>query len=75
MSCMFWCEDRLLEVSPFVTLLYYMAKQTQQLVLMLIIGVLIGTTAVMVWRVRGVHNGEGDVSSQTTTNGDRKSVV
>ena len=69
MSCMFWCEGRLPEVSPFVTLLYYMAKQTQQLVLMLIIGVLIGTTAVMVWRVRGVHNGEGDVSSQTTTNG------
>lgn len=36
-----------------------MTKQTQQLVLMLVIGVLIGTSAVMVWKLKG---GQTDVS-------------
>lgn len=49
---MFWCGASLLEVEAFVTLINTMAKQTQQLTLMLIIGILIGTTAVMAWKMR-----------------------
>jgi hypothetical protein len=46
-----------------------MPKQTQQLVLMLIIGVLIGTTAVMVWKQGGapvIESGEEAVYSTPT---------
>lgn len=44
----------------------HMAKQSQQLVLMLIIGILIGTAGVMAWKTRTV--GEGDDISMATTN-------
>ena len=44
-----------------------MAKQTQQLVLMLVIGVLIGTTAVMAWKAKTV--GEGEQAVNTTVSG------
>ena len=44
-----------------------MTKQTQQLVLMLVIGVLIGTTGVMAWKTR--HAGEGEVVVNTTPKG------
>ncbi len=44
-----------------------MQKQTQQLVLMLIIGVLVGTTGVMAWKTR--HAGEGEESVNSTPTG------
>ncbi len=44
-----------------------MTKQTQQLVLMLVIGVLIGTTGVMAWKTR--HMGEGEEAVNTTPKG------
>ena len=44
-----------------------MAKQTQQLVLMLVIGILIGTTAVMAWKAKTV--GEGEETLNTTVSG------
>jgi hypothetical protein len=49
-----------------------MPKQTQQLVLMLIIGVLIGTTAVMVWKLDNAPATEIDADriSQSTPNGE-----
>ncbi len=50
----------------FATLLPNMPKQTQQLVLMLIIGVLIGTTAVMAWKNRQVGVGTEVVNSTPT---------
>ena len=47
--------------------LIYMAKQSQQLVLMLIIGILIGTAGVMAWKTRSV-TGE-DETMNTTDSG------
>ena len=44
-----------------------MSKQTQQLLLMLIIGVLIGTTAVMAWKTK--HAGEGEEVINSTPKG------
>ena len=61
-----------------------MAKQSQKLLLMLVIGVLIGTTGVMAWKTRTVGEGEEvlnstDNNASTTIDGlskrDRKSVV
>ena len=49
-----------------------MAKQTQQLVLMLVIGVLIGTTAVMAWKAKTV--GEESAAVHTTVSGATTSV-
>ncbi len=50
-----------------------MTKQTQQLVLMLVIGVLIGTTGVMAWKTR--HAGEGEEAVNTTPKGATTSQV
>lgn len=45
-----------------------MAKQSQQLVLMLIIGILIGTAGVMAWKTRSVGTGD-DEAVNTTDSG------
>lgn len=45
-----------------------MTKQTQQLVLMLVIGVLIGTSAVMVWKLKAVPS-DGNDDTRSTPNG------
>ncbi len=48
-----------------------MPKQTQQLVLMLIIGVLIGTTAVMLWKLdKAKVESNSEQTSHTTPNGE-----
>ncbi len=56
----------LLGQNTFATL-SHMAKQTQQLVLMLVIGILIGTTAVMAWKAKTV--GESEEAVNTTVSG------
>jgi hypothetical protein len=42
-----------------------MAKQSQQLVLMLIIGILIGTVGVMAWKTRTIGTGEEETTNTT----------
>jgi hypothetical protein len=49
-----------------------MAKQSQQLILMLVIGVLIGTTGVMAWKTRSTE--EADSANVTTKSGATTSV-
>ena len=44
-----------------------MSKRTQQLLLMLVIGMLMGMTGVMAWNSRGT--GDGDVNHNTTPSG------
>lgn len=57
----------LLPKKAFATL-SHMAKQSQQLVLMLVIGILIGTAGVMAWKTRTVGTDESDTNI-TTDNG------
>lgn len=64
---MFYCALYLLTKWPFATLLPNMTKQTQQLVLMLVIGVLIGTTGVMAWKTR--HMGALEEAVNSTPKG------
>ncbi len=62
----------LLAECAFATI-FDMAKQSQQLVLMLIIGILIGTAGVMAWKTRNATDG-ADTSERTTESGATTSL-
>lgn len=51
-----------------------MTKQTQQLVLMLVIGILLGTSAVMVWKLKTVQTDAND-DARSTPNGATTTAI